>query len=63
VDVLDNIVERQVPYADAYAFLGAIYLRSGERDKANDVYRAARDNKKLPETERRGFGEMLQGFE
>lgn len=63
IDVLDNMIKRQIPYADAYAFLGAIYLRSGERDKANDVYRAARDNKKLSELERRDFGEMLQGLE
>jgi tetratricopeptide (TPR) repeat protein len=63
IDVLDNMVERRVAYADAYALLGAIYLRSGQSDKANDVYKAARDNKKLSEAERRGFTEMLRGVE
>jgi tetratricopeptide (TPR) repeat protein len=59
IDVLENIVSRRVPYADAYALLGVIYLRSGANDKAAEVYKAAQKNTKLSETERKSFGEML----
>jgi tetratricopeptide (TPR) repeat protein len=60
IDVLENIVSRRVPHADAYALLGVIYLRSGDNDKAAEVYKAAQKNTKLSETERKSFGEMLQ---
>jgi tetratricopeptide (TPR) repeat protein len=60
IKVLQDMVNRQVPYADAYGLLGAIYLRSGNSDKALDVYKAARDNENLSELERNGFGEMLR---
>jgi Flp pilus assembly protein TadD len=60
VKVLRGMVNLQVPYADAYALLGAIYLRSGDIEKAIDIYRSAKDNKRLSESERNGFGEILR---
>jgi tetratricopeptide (TPR) repeat protein len=60
VDVLENMVSRRLPYGDAYALLGVIYLRSGANDKAAEVYKAAQKNTKLSEAERKSFGEMLQ---
>ena len=60
IKVLKDMVNHQMPYADAYALLGAIYLKSEESGNAAEVYRAARENKKLPELERNNFGEMLR---
>ena len=54
------MVNHQIPYTDAYALLGAIYLKSEESGKAAEVYRAARENKKLSGLERNNFGEMLR---
>jgi tetratricopeptide (TPR) repeat protein len=60
VEVLEDMVKKQIPYADAYAMLGAIYLRTGEPEKASDVYRKAYKNIKLSEKERSDFSQMLQ---
>ena len=60
VEVLQDMVNRQLPYPDAYLLLGAIHLRAGDYDKADDVYTAAVENKKLPEAQRKSFAEMLQ---
>jgi tetratricopeptide (TPR) repeat protein len=60
IDVLQAMVKRQVPYSDAYAFLGSIYQRQKEFDKAIDIYQAAVHNKKLPQRDRRNFEEMVK---
>ncbi|MHC4325072.1 MAG: hypothetical protein ACYSUX_12480, partial [Planctomycetota bacterium] len=52
VDVLQEMVGRQVPYSDAYALLGAIYQKRREFDKASETYRAAMKNEKLPQRDR-----------
>jgi tetratricopeptide (TPR) repeat protein len=63
LEVLKDMVNRQMPCADAYALLAAIYLKSGKTEKAIDIYKAARDNKKLSELERNNFGEMIRRTE
>ncbi len=60
IDVLQEMVGRQVPYSDAYALLGAIYQKRGEFDKAAEVYLAAMKNQQLPEREREGFETMMK---
>jgi len=60
IDILQTMVNRQMPYSDAYAFLGAIYQRRGEPDKAVEVYQAAAKNEQLPQRERKGFEEILK---
>ena len=55
IDVLQSMVKLQVPYSDAYAFLGSIYLKQEEFGKALDVYKAAVKNEKLPQSDRRSF--------
>ncbi|MHC4293643.1 MAG: tetratricopeptide repeat protein [Planctomycetota bacterium] len=60
VEVLEDIVKRQIPYVDAYTLLGAIYLRQGELDKAAEVYTSAQKNRKLSQIDRKSFEEMIQ---
>jgi tetratricopeptide (TPR) repeat protein len=66
VKVLKDMVRRGVPYADAYALLGQIYLQRGQLDEAVAVYRAAWGNGNLRQDEREGFRAMArrlgQGF-
>jgi tetratricopeptide (TPR) repeat protein len=66
VKVLKDMVRRSVPYADAYALLGQIYLQQGQLDEAVAVYRAAWGNGNLRQDEREGFRAMArrlgQGF-
>jgi len=60
IDVLQNMVKRQAPYSDAYALLGAIYVKNREHDKAVEIYQAATKNRQLPERERKGFETMIE---
>jgi Tfp pilus assembly protein PilF len=60
IDVLQEMVRRQLPYPDAYAFLAAIYQQRGEFGKAAEVYQAASKNKQLPERERKGFEALMK---
>jgi tetratricopeptide (TPR) repeat protein len=60
VEVLEDMVKRQIPYVDAYTLLGTIYLRQGEPDKATRVYTSAQKNKKLSQIDRKSFEEMAQ---
>ncbi|MCK4999555.1 MAG: hypothetical protein KAS23_08465 [Anaerohalosphaera sp.] len=60
--MLTDMVVHQIPYADAYALLGAIYSKSGESEKAANIFRAAQENKNLSELERNNFAEMLRRF-
>jgi tetratricopeptide (TPR) repeat protein len=60
IDILLTMVNRQVPYSDAYALLGAIYQRRGESGKAAELYQAAVKNEQLPEPERKGFEAMAK---
>ncbi|MHC4211931.1 MAG: tetratricopeptide repeat protein [Planctomycetota bacterium] len=60
VKILTEMVNNQVPYADAYMLLGSIHIRNGDSANALDVYRAARDNKKLSESLRNRFGEIIK---
>jgi len=53
------MVKRQVPYSDAYALLGAIYVKQGKPDKAVEIYQAATKNRRLPEQERKSFETMI----
>jgi Tfp pilus assembly protein PilF len=60
INVLQSMVKRRIPYSDAYAFLGSIYQRQKELDKAITIYRAAVNNKELPQQDRRSFEEMIK---
>jgi tetratricopeptide (TPR) repeat protein len=60
VEVLQDMVRRNVPYADAYALLGSIYLERGQAEAAAGVYRAAWANGGLAQNEREAFGTMLR---
>jgi Tfp pilus assembly protein PilF len=60
INVLQSMVKRRVPYSDAYAFLGSIYQRQKELDKAITIYQAAVNNKELPQQDRRSFEEMIK---
>jgi tetratricopeptide (TPR) repeat protein len=62
VEVLEDMAKKQIPYPDAYALLGAIYLRTGEPEKARQVYEKASKNNKLSEVDRSSFEEMLRRF-
>jgi lipoprotein NlpI len=54
------MVRRNVPYADAYALLGDIYLGQGKVEQAATVYRAAIGNQNLNQLEREGFQTFLR---
>jgi len=60
VNVLEGMVNRQIPYSDAYALLAALHQRRGELDKAVEVYRAAARNSRLPQSDRTAFEAMIQ---
>jgi Tfp pilus assembly protein PilF len=63
VKVLQEIVRRNVPYADAYALLAEIHLQRGEWDQAAAVYRSAWGNANLTQNERETFRAMLRRLE
>jgi tetratricopeptide (TPR) repeat protein len=63
IAVLEGVVSRQVPYADAYALLGSIYVKQGKPSKAAGVYRAAQANKGLDPRTRQAFGAMIRRLE
>jgi Tfp pilus assembly protein PilF len=63
VRVLKEMVRRNVPYGDAYALLGQIYLERGEVDEAAGVYRSASGNGSLTQSERESFRTMLRKLE
>jgi len=63
IDVLQEMVGRQVPYSDAYALLGAIYQKRGEFDKAVEVYQAASRNEQLPQRDRQSFETIIKRFQ
>ncbi|MHC4238542.1 MAG: tetratricopeptide repeat protein [Planctomycetota bacterium] len=60
VRVLSDMVERQVAYADIYAFLAVIHTRRGDLDKARKVYEAAARSKGLSQSERNAFNNMAR---
>ena len=60
IDVLQDMVKRQIPYSDAYALLGAIYQRRGELDKVVEVYQAAVKNKRISQQDRTSFETMMK---
>jgi tetratricopeptide (TPR) repeat protein len=62
INVLQEMVGRQVPYSDAYALLAAIYQKQGEFDKAIEVCQAASKNKRLPTQDRISFETMIKRF-
>ena len=61
--VLEGMVARHVPYADAYALLGSIYLRRGDLRRAAGVYRAAAANERLDPRTRQAFEAMIGTLE
>jgi len=60
IDILQDMVKRQIPYSDTYALLGAIYQRRGELDKAVEVYQAAVKNKRISQQDRTSFETMMK---
>jgi len=63
VNVLKEMVRRNVPYSDAYVLLGTIYLERGQIEEAASVYRSAYSNRNLTQTERESFRTMQRGLE
>jgi len=63
VKILQEMVRRNVPYAEAYALLGEIHLQRGEVDQAAAVYRSAWSNGSLTQSERDGFRAMIRRLE
>jgi tetratricopeptide (TPR) repeat protein len=63
IAVLQDMIRRQVPYGDAHALLGTIYLGHGETKKAADVYRAAETNELLNARMRQEFKALRQRLE
>jgi tetratricopeptide (TPR) repeat protein len=61
--VLEGMVSRRVPHADAYALLGSLYLRRGERQRAVAVYRAGAANQRLDPRARQAFEAMMHRVE
>ncbi len=59
VAVLEGMVNRAVPSADAYALLASIYLQRADREKAIGVYRAAQANERLDPHARSAFKAMM----
>jgi tetratricopeptide (TPR) repeat protein len=59
ITVLADMVNRNVPYADAYVLLATIYIQTEEPDKAIDVYSSAYRNMKLTQQERDNFRTAL----
>ena len=60
VAALEDMVDRKVPYRDAYALLATIHLGGGETKKAADVYREAEMNEGLGLHVRREFRALAQ---
>ena len=63
VKVLQGLVRRKVPCADAYALLGEIHLQRGQWAEAAGVYRSAWANGGLTQNEREAFRTMLGQLE
>jgi tetratricopeptide (TPR) repeat protein len=63
VKVLQDLVRRKLPYADAYALLAEIHLQRGQVDEAAGVYRSAWGNPHLTQSEREGFRTMIRRLE
>ena len=55
ITVLSDIINRNIPYGDAYALLATIHLSRGRKDKAAEVYSSAYRNTKLTPQEREYF--------
>lgn len=63
IAVIEGMVGRQVPYAEAYALLGSIYLQQGESKRAAEIYRAAKRNERLDPRTRQAFEAMIRRTE
>jgi tetratricopeptide (TPR) repeat protein len=63
VKVLQDLVRRHVPYADAYTLLGEIHLQRGQWNEAAGVYRSAWANGALTQEEREAFRALLGRLE
>jgi cytochrome c-type biogenesis protein CcmH/NrfG len=61
--VLRDLIGRDIPYADAYALLGEIYLERTEVNDALSVYRAGSRNANLPQSVRDDFRTMIRQIE
>jgi lipopolysaccharide biosynthesis regulator YciM len=59
IEVLQDMIKRQIPHSDTYALLGAIFQQRGELDKAIEVYQAAVKNKRISQQDRTNFETMI----
>ncbi len=59
INVLEAMVNRQLPHSDSYGLLGAIYQKRGQFDKAVRVYLAAVKNHQLPQQDRTAVETMI----
>jgi hypothetical protein len=61
--VLSDMIDRSVPYGDAYALLATIHLQRANRDKAVSVYLSASNNTRLTQQERENFKAIARQLE
>jgi len=62
IGLLQDMVRKEIPYADAYALLGTIYEKQGKTRQAVGVYNKALANNRLPEEARYQFAVRLRGL-
>ena len=59
IEILTNMIDRQVPDPDVYILLGDIYEKQGQFLKAKEVYSAALRNSKLSDSQRYQLSLMI----
>jgi tetratricopeptide (TPR) repeat protein len=60
IEVLEDMIDRLIPYSDAYALLGSIYTERGNVKKATYVYRAGWSNDQLDLRVRQEFKALAE---
>jgi tetratricopeptide (TPR) repeat protein len=60
IGVLRGLIDKQIPYADAYFLLGDIYENQQAFEKAKDVYSAGLALPGIPEQQRYGFAARIR---
>ncbi|MBN1764106.1 MAG: ammonia-forming cytochrome c nitrite reductase subunit c552, partial [Sedimentisphaerales bacterium] len=60
IEILQQMIDREVPYPDAYFMLGKIYEQKGQLHDAMRVYTKGAGNEKIPENQRRIFSQWIK---
>jgi tetratricopeptide (TPR) repeat protein len=59
INILADMISKNVPYGDTYALLATIYIQLEEMDKALEVYSSAYHNTQLTQQERENFRNIV----